>query len=199
MDPAGWTVRRAAERYRTDAGAITSWHCFAAGGHYDPANVSFGALVGTDEHLLAPGAGFDWHEHRGVVITSYVLEGTLRHQSGGLDRLVRAGELLRQDASEGVRHRETNGSAGPLRFVQTTWLAGAPVVFELARGGLRLGGWAHLFVAAGTFECADRELRAGDSVRVDAPLEQPGPATPLELTGSGTLLVCRITAPQKPL
>ena len=42
--------------------------------------IAFGPVVGVDDHVVAPDAGFDWHAHRGVHIASWVLEGTLRHE-----------------------------------------------------------------------------------------------------------------------
>jgi mannose-6-phosphate isomerase-like protein (cupin superfamily) len=186
----GLTVLRAGERYRTDLPGVRSWHCFSAGSHYDPDNLSFGSVLGVDEHLVEPGAGFDWHAHRGVEIVSFVLDGVLRHESDTDERLVSQGELLRQDASDGLRHRETNGGDTPLRFVQTTWLGGTGTSLDLVHGAARVSApRAHLFVARGAFGCnsgpADDgvALRAGDSVRAD------GLVT---LSGSGAVLVVRL-------
>lgn len=179
------TLMRGADRYRTDADGITSWHCFSAGPHYAPDNVSFGPLVGVDEHLVEPGAGFDWHAHRGVEIVSFVLDGILRHQSEVGERLVPAGEVLRQDATGGLRHRETNGGDGPLRFVQTTWLAGTGTSFDVLHGPARLTApRTHLYVARGAFAVAGTELAEGDSVRTDEPVD---------VSGDGDLLVVVLT------
>ncbi|MBE7190496.1 pirin family protein [Jatrophihabitans endophyticus] len=116
-------IRRAADRFVSRQPGIESWHAFSAGAHYDAANLSFGPVIGCDEHVVAPGAGFDWHAHRGVVIVSWVLSGTLRHEDdGGAELDLPAGELLVQSTGSGIRHRETNGSDEPLRFVQTTLL-----------------------------------------------------------------------------
>ena len=174
-------VRRAADRYRTEHGDITSRHCFSAGPHYDPANLSFGPLVAVDEHLLAPGAGFTEHAHRGVVIASWVLAGTLRHEQGGGTRDVAAGELFVQDATAGIRHVEGNASAAePLRFVQTTWLAGSGARMTVLRGAGSVAGPAHLFVARGRFRVAGVALAEGDSARCDGPAD---------VAGTGELLV----------
>jgi redox-sensitive bicupin YhaK (pirin superfamily) len=166
-------IVRAADRYRSEQPGIETWHCFSAGAHYDPVNVSFGSLVGVDEHRVAPGGGFDWHEHRGVVIVSFVLDGVLRHEdSAGATRLVAAGELLTQDARDGVRHRETNASATQdLRFVQLTMLAPAEV--DVLRGPARVQGpRVHLFAARGRCRLADGTvLQAGDSLRASGVVE----------------------------
>jgi redox-sensitive bicupin YhaK (pirin superfamily) len=111
-------------RFRTSQPGIASLHCFSSGPHYDPDNLSFGPILGLDEHLLEPGAGFDWHAHRGVHIVSWVLDGTLRHEdSDGVVRFVERGPLLVQSTGTGIRHTETNPSTTePLRFVQLTIL-----------------------------------------------------------------------------
>lgn len=117
-------VYRAGDRFVTEHDGITSYHCFSAGPHYDPDRVAFGPLVGVDEHHVAPGAGFDWHAHRGVTIVSWVLDGSLRHEDAAGPRLVTPGELFVQHAGDGLRHREWNASDSvALRFVQTTVLA----------------------------------------------------------------------------
>lgn len=177
------SVHRAAERYVSEHDGITSRHCFAAGAHYDPANVSFGPLLAVDEHVLAPGAGFAGHGHRGVIIASWVLSGVLRHESGGRQRLVRPGELFLQDATGGVRHVERNASGSEqLRFVQTTWLAGADARLDVVTADVDLAGPVHLYVARGAFSAAGRTLRPGDSLRADEPVS---------VTGSGELLAVR--------
>jgi hypothetical protein len=64
-------VRRASNRTRIEQPGIVTWHSFSSGPHYDPNNISFGALIAHDEHLLAAAAGFPKHAHRGVdIVTS---------------------------------------------------------------------------------------------------------------------------------
>ena len=117
------SILRAADRFETTQPGSSTWHAVSAGSHYEPGNVSHGPVIGCDEHLVDPDAGFDWHAHRGVVIISWVLGGTLRHEDdGGGLLLVGPGESLVQSTGDGIRHRETNASAMPLRFVQTTLL-----------------------------------------------------------------------------
>jgi hypothetical protein len=87
-----------------------------------------------DEHLVTPGAGFDWHAHRGVDIVSLVVAGSLRHEgSGGEVVVVAGGGVLVQRTGGGIRHRETNASDTEwLRFVQITLVA-VEVACEPAR------------------------------------------------------------------
>jgi redox-sensitive bicupin YhaK (pirin superfamily) len=158
-------VRRAAERYVSTQPGITTYHCFAAGPHYDPDNVSFGPVVGVDEHLVQAGAGFDWHAHRGVTIVTWVLEGTLRHEDEDGERLVHPGELFVQSTGQGIRHSETNASdSKALRFVQTTLLSDSAGV-RVAAGATEIHG--HAYVVRGEWRLGDEQLGPGDSVRAE--------------------------------
>jgi uncharacterized RmlC-like cupin family protein len=206
----GTEVRRAADRYETSQPGIRSRHCFAAAGHYDEANLAFGPLIGLDEHLVEPGAGFGAHAHRGVVIVSWVLEGVLRHEDhAGTATLVRPGMMLCQVTGAGIRHAEWNASADePLRFLQLTLLddAGRPAAVTLGRpplharlalvsvhtdGVLLTEGRTHLFAIRGRYQVDPRaSLAEGDSVRTDRPLT---------IDGTGELLVCSLVPPRKPL
>ena len=120
---------KAERRFHTVQSGIETWHTLSAGAHYDADHLSFGPVVGIDEHILAPGAGFDWHAHRGVHIVSWILEGMLRHEgSDGGPRVIAPDELFVQSAGDGIRHRETNASeVEPLRFVQLTIVGDGPV------------------------------------------------------------------------
>ena len=174
-------LRRAGQRFHTSQPGIETWHSFSAGAHYDPDNVAFGPLVGVDEHHLAGGAAFDWHDHRGVVIVSYVLAGVLRHEDAGGVRDVRAGQTLVQ-SEPGIRHAERNASTTePLRFVQLTALAERGARFDVCATPCRIaepGGY--VFVAAGHAEAAGTRLAPGDEIRA---------AEQLELTGEATVLL----------
>jgi quercetin 2,3-dioxygenase len=173
---------RGGERHRTARDGIESWHCFSVGDHYDPDNVAFGRLVGVDEHLIAPGRGFDWHPHRGVTILSWVLAGALRHeQDGHPARIVLPGEVLVQVTGDGIRHRESNGSGEPLRLLQTTIVSDDPQpVTELHAPPVDIAGgrfavvradietsatrW-HMWVVSGQWRVGPDELGPADSMR----------------------------------
>jgi quercetin 2,3-dioxygenase len=199
-------VLPAAERFETVQPGITTRHCFSAGPHYDPGNTSFGPLIGVDEHVVAPAAGFARHAHRGVDILSWVLEGALRHEDGsGRIETVRPGSAQLQVTGGGIEHSELNASATErLRFVQMTLLADAdagsaryllgepPVAASGGEFGVHRGGrlsvvapLLHLFVAAGSYDLAGRPLGPGDSVRADEPLA---------VDGAGELLVWALSA-----
>ncbi len=209
-------VRRSAARYETRQPGILTRHSLSSGAHYDPANVAFGSLIAFDEHLLDPGAGFDWHPHRGVDIVSWVLDGELSHEddAGHVER-IGPGTLQYQRAGTGISHRELNTSPRrPLRFVQVWLLSAAPVgapryeSVAVPRHGyaLRVSGGAvlrvvrldgsrdvsaapytHLFVARGSAD-ADGigSLRPGDAARARHQL--------LTLRGRGELLIVTMPA-----
>jgi quercetin 2,3-dioxygenase len=190
-------VVRADARLRTSRDGIESWHCFSVGSHYDPDNVAHGALVGVDEHVIAPGSGFDWHPHRGVTILSWVLSGTLRHEQGTHPaRVVGPGDVLVQVAGDGIRHRETNASDEPLRLLQTTItsvertasttvavlpvdVAGARFDVVRDRADLDAARW-HGWVASGRWRVGTDDLGPGDSVRGSGRVH---------VTGSGELVI----------
>ena len=175
-------VRRAGQRFHSAQPGIESWHSFSAGSHYDADNVVFGPLVGVDEHHLAGGAGFDWHDHRGVAIVSYVKDGVLRHEDAAGVREVGTGQTLVQSTKPAIRHTERNRSATePLVLVQLTVLAGRRAQFDVcATPCLIVEPRGYAFVVAGRAEAAGTRLTPGDEIRVAG--------EELELTGSATVL-----------
>ncbi len=182
-------IRRAADRTVTYGPGVTTRHGFSSGAHYDPENTHFGRLVTHDLHVVAPGAGFDRHAHRGLDIVSWVLAGTLHHsdtvRSDAMREVtVRHGTVQHLSAGSGIEHAERNGGEDELRFVQM-WLlgdtgepaygVGAAVQLPGARFDvLRLDGetrrpsapFLHVFVADGQLELDGTMLAAGDEARI---------------------------------
>ncbi|WP_042386805.1 pirin family protein [Streptacidiphilus melanogenes] len=118
------SIRRAGHRYRSEPEpGVRTAHAFSFSAHYDPANVSFGALLACNEELLAAGAGFAAHRHRDTEILTWVLEGALAHRDDhGHEAVVRPGQLQYLSAGSGVSHSEVNGATDePVRFLQF-WL-----------------------------------------------------------------------------
>ena len=197
-------VRRASDRAVTHAPGITTWHSFSSGAHYDATNVRFGELVTCDEHLLAPGAGFSTHVHRGLEIVTCVLAGTLEHtDSLGGRATVRPGTAAHLSAGSGVEHAERNAGADELRFVQL-WLVGdvtaAPaycigsvdvpgVTFNVVSGPACLvaAPFVHAFVASGTAVVAGADLAAGGEARITDEA--------VDIAVAGELLVCAMRRP----
>jgi hypothetical protein len=175
----------AADRYETVGLGILSRHCFSAGAHYDPENLSFGPLLGVDEHLIEPGAGFEEHAHRGVDIFSWIVAGELHHHDSlGADQVVPDGEPLVQHAGERITHSERNPSTTQaLRLVQSTLIAGSGIELVAVSSSAAIQArWSHLFVVTGQWEVGDIELGVGDSLRAEEPLR---------VDGDGLLLILR--------
>lgn len=115
-------VRRAADRFTTEAEGRTTRHSFSFDRHYDPANLGFGLLLAHNDDRLAAGAGYPPHRHRDVEIVTWVLDGALVHDdSEGQGGLVRPGLVQSLSAGRGVLHSEVAGPDAPARFVQV-WL-----------------------------------------------------------------------------
>jgi redox-sensitive bicupin YhaK (pirin superfamily) len=133
-------VRRASARFRSDEPGRTTWHSFSFGPHYDPANLSFGALVCHNDDHLQPGAGYAEHPHADVEIVTWVLAGALDHtDDAGRRTTLTPGTVQLQSAGRGIRHSEVaDPEAGPTRFVQA-WVrpdvTGAEPAYHVAEVG----------------------------------------------------------------
>lgn len=202
------TVRRAAERYESTGPGVTSRHSFSAGANYDPDNVSFGALVGVDDHVLDGGAEFARHAHRGVAIVTWVVEGALRHEdSTGARTVVTAGQAAVQIAGRGIEHVEANASdTEPVRFVQTTFVSDqdepsyrivtppavvAGALFDVHRDGPLVleARRVHLYVVSGEYLMRKDALYPGDSMRMTPETRMLATQDTTKLLGEGELLV----------
>ncbi|GAA3147582.1 pirin-like bicupin family protein [Planomonospora alba] len=120
-------VRRATERFATEAGWLDSKHSFSFGRHHDPANTHHGLLLVNNDDVVRAGTGFDTHPHRDMEIVTWVLQGSLVHQdSEGHNGVIYPGLAQRMSAGTGILHSEKNDSwrlSGdvhhePVHFVQ---------------------------------------------------------------------------------
>lgn len=140
-------VRRAADRFLTEADGRSTAHSFSFGEHYDPGNLGFGALIAHNDELLDVGAGYDAHVHRDTEIVTWVLSGALQHSDDlGHTSTVVPGQVQVLSAGSGVTHTETNAASIPTRFIQT-WLrpdeAGGPPAYSV-EAVLEAEGWTVL-------------------------------------------------------
>ena len=109
-------------RPRSFQPGIESRHCFSSSPEEGDA---LGPIVGVDEHLVEPGAGFQWRSEGGVHVAYWVLEGTLRFEAHGPSRFVAPGVLFVVSTGTRLRYRRRNASAAePLRFLEIR-IAGA--------------------------------------------------------------------------
>jgi redox-sensitive bicupin YhaK (pirin superfamily) len=74
-------IRHADTRFATDAGWLTSRHCFSFARHYDAANTHHGLLLVSNDDIVAPHTGFDTHPHQDMEIVTWVLSGELENNT----------------------------------------------------------------------------------------------------------------------
>lgn len=146
------SVVRSGERDIWRDPALTSRQSFPATGNFDLAANAFGLLMVHNDDVVAPGEGFDMHQHDNVEIVTWVVEGRLRHRDSGVAGCTElgAGSAQHISAGSGVRHSEVNAagytSRERVRVVQS-WLpadardttpfhASRDFNVELAGGGL---------------------------------------------------------------
>jgi quercetin 2,3-dioxygenase len=116
-------MRRGGDRFVTRREGLELRHSFSFGEHYDPGNISFGLLRASNEMLLAPGAGFEMHEHRDTEIVTWVVSGSLEHRdSRGHVSVISPGMGQRLSAGSGIQHSEKTSGLDPVRVVQM-WVA----------------------------------------------------------------------------
>ncbi|MFO0947662.1 MAG: pirin family protein [Planctomycetota bacterium] len=117
------TIRRSEDRGHFNQGALDTYHTFSFGDYYDPTYTRFGPLRALNEDRLQGGAGFPNHPHREMEIITYVLEGEIEQRDIlGSSTILRAGDVQRMSAGQGINHSEINRSSSePAHYLQF-WL-----------------------------------------------------------------------------
>ena len=115
--------RKSEDRGYAHHGWLESWHSFSFADYRDPAHVHFGPLRVINEDIVQPGTGFGTHGHRDMEILTYVLSGTLRHRdSTGSSGDIRYGEVQVMSAGTGVQHSEVNPSQVETVHLLQIWI-----------------------------------------------------------------------------
>lgn len=113
-------IRPSAERGYFDYGWLQTRHTFSFSNYYDPNYMGFRNLRVINQDIVAPGQGFEMHQHRDMEIITYVLRGAVtHHDSMGNKGVIHVGEIQCMSAGVGVRHSEFNDSkTEPLELLQ---------------------------------------------------------------------------------
>ncbi|MGH3385579.1 MAG: pirin family protein [Nocardioidaceae bacterium] len=128
-------ITRSGDRFVTRTEWLESRHAFSYGPHYDPTRTHFGLLLVSNDDVVAPGTGFDPHQHRDTEIVTWVLDGSLVHEDSTGDRgVIHPGLAQRMSAGTGIVHSERNDAwrldgdepADPVRYVQMWVVPDAP-------------------------------------------------------------------------
>ena len=112
-------VKRASERFHTNASWLDSHHSFSFGGHYDPNNTHHGLLLVSNDDIVRAGTGFQTHPHRDMEIITWVLSGELEHKdSEGNKGIIYRRLAQRMSAGRRIWHSEMNASKNDVHFIQ---------------------------------------------------------------------------------
>lgn len=167
-------IRRALDRFLTREPGRQARHSYSFSSSYDPDRLGFGPLIALNDHLLGRGRGYDAHEHRDVVLVTWVVHGELVHTDETGTSTLGPGELAVTRAGSGTTHSEVAGDAAT-RFIQM-WLrpegpGGGPVretaAPDLSGPGLvPVAGSAGLTLDVPGATLAIAELGAGETLRL---------------------------------
>ena len=95
---------------------------FAVGGYSSLQRLS--GMLTAHMTQIKPKNGFPWHQHRGLEIYTYVIDGELYHEdSTGGKGTIRAGEVQRMFSGNYIQHQELNRSDEYARVIQIWYVA----------------------------------------------------------------------------
>ena len=158
-------IIRADERSTWRDSALLSRQSFPATGSFDLEGNAFGLLMVHNDDIVAPGEGFDMHQHNDVELVTWIMTGRLRHRDdGGMEgsaagtaSILTPGMAQRVSAGRRIRHSELNASGyldgKKLRVIQA-WLPsdeiGAPPTHDETDLNDELTAGTLIPVASGT-------------------------------------------------
>lgn len=113
-------VDKANSRGYANHGWLKTYQTFSFADYYNPKRVHFGKLRVLNDDTLAPGEGFDMHQHKNMEVISVPLKGFLRHgDSIKNTEVITSGDIQVMSAGTGIYHSEYNDSkTEPLEFLQ---------------------------------------------------------------------------------
>ena len=129
------SIRRSAERGKSNIGWLDTRYSFSFNRYYDPNHMGFRSLRVINDDRISPAAGFGRHPHQDMEIITWVLSGELAHEdSTGSKAVLKAGNVQRMSAGTGIVHSECNNSqTEPVHLLQI-WIEpnelGIPPRFE---------------------------------------------------------------------
>ncbi len=95
---------------------------FAVGGYSSLQRLS--GMLTAHMTQIKPHNGFPWHQHRGLEIYTYVIDGELYHEdSTGGKGTIRAGEVQRMFSGNYIQHQELNRGDDYARVIQIWYVA----------------------------------------------------------------------------
>ncbi len=119
----------AKDRYYNDFGGLKTHWLFSFGDYQDINNTEFGTLRVFNDDIIMPGVGFPEHFHDTYEIVTIVLDGELSHKdSMGNEEVIKAGEMQRISAGNGIKHSEFNHGKNPVHLYQIWFYPNEEVV-----------------------------------------------------------------------
>lgn len=113
-------IDKANSRGYANHGWLKTYHTFSFANYYNPKRVHFGKLRVLNDDTVAPGEGFDMHQHKNMEVISIPLKGFLQHgDSIKNTEVITPGDIQVMSAGTGIYHSEYNDSKSePLEFLQ---------------------------------------------------------------------------------
>jgi hypothetical protein len=110
---------QAKDRYSKDYGLLKTHWLFSFSEYQDKDNTEFGALRVFNDDIIKPSMGFPEHFHDTFEIVTIVLSGALTHKDSiGNEAVIKAGQIQRISAGDGISHSEFNYGKEPIHLYQ---------------------------------------------------------------------------------
>lgn len=104
-------IDKADSRGYANRGWLKTKHTFSFANYHNPQKMHFGALRVLNDDIIAPGKGFDMHQHQNMEVVSIPLKGYLQHgDSVENSDVITVGNIQVMSAGSGIFHSEYNAS-----------------------------------------------------------------------------------------